>query len=344
MQHRTLGQNGPAVSKLCLGTMTWGEQNTEAEAHRQLDMAMEYGINFIDTAEMYPVPPKAETQGRTEAYLGSWLKQCGRRDDLIVATKVAGPGDWMTHIRNGPQLTADHIDQALTHSLQRLNTEYVDLYQVHWPARSTNFFGKLGYVHQDEDTTPLEETLLAIKAHLDSGRIRHYGLSNETPWGAMKVIALADQLGMARPVSIQNPYNLLNRSYEIGLAEISHREHCGLLAYSPLAFGVLSGKYLNGQMPEKARLTLYQRFSRYTGELAEKAVTQYADLAHDLGMSPTSLALAFVTQQGFVTSNIIGATTEQQLKENLLTADVVLSNDVLARINEIHHLIPNPCP
>lgn len=344
MEHRTLGQHGPSVSKLCLGTMTWGEQNTEAEAHRQLDMAMAHGINFIDTAEMYPVPPKAETQGLTESYLGSWLKMSGRRDQLVVATKVAGPGDWMTHIRNGPQLTADHIDAALSDSLRRLNSDYIDLYQVHWPARSTNFFGKLGYIHQDEDSTPLEDTLLAIKRHLDSGKIRHYGLSNETPWGAMKVIALADQLGMARPVSIQNPYNLLNRSYEVGLAEVSHREFCGLLAYSPLAFGVLSGKYLNGQMPEKGRLTLYKRFSRYTSELAEKAVVQYAALAHELGMSPTTLALAFVTQQGFVTSNIIGATTEQQLQENLETADISLSPEVIQRINEIHQLIPNPCP
>lgn len=344
MEHRKLGTDGPSVSKLCLGTMTWGEQNTEAEAHRQLDMAMAHGINFIDTAEMYPVPPMAETQGRTEAYLGSWLKSYENRDELIVATKVAGPGDWMTHIRNGPELTADHIEQALTDSLKRLHLDYVDLYQVHWPARSTNFFGKLGYEHQDEDTTPLEETLLALKAHLDSGKIRHYGLSNETPWGAMKVIALADQIGMARPVSIQNPYNLLNRSYEIGMAEVSHREACGLLAYSPLAFGVLSGKYLNGQLPEKARLTLYKRFSRYTSELAEAAVKQYAELAHDLGMSPTALALAFVSQQNFVTSNIIGATTEQQLQENLETADITLSREVIARIDEIHQMIPNPCP
>lgn len=344
MEHRKLGTDGPSVSKLCLGTMTWGEQNTEAEAHRQLDMAMAHGINFIDTAEMYPVPPMAETQGRTEAYLGSWLKSYENRDELIVATKVAGPGDWMTHIRNGPELTADHIEQALTDSLKRLHLDYVDLYQVHWPARSTNFFGKLGYEHQDEDTTPLEETLLALKAHLDSGKIRHYGLSNETPWGAMKVIALADQIGMARPVSIQNPYNLLNRSYEIGMAEVSHREACGLLAYSPLAFGVLSGKYLNGQLPEKARLTLYKRFSRYTSELAEAAVKQYSELAHDLGMSPTALALAFVSQQNFVTSNIIGATTEQQLQENLETADITLSREVIARIDEIHQMIPNPCP
>lgn len=344
MEHRKLGTDGPSVSKLCLGTMTWGEQNTETEAHRQLDMAMAHGINFIDTAEMYPVPSMADTQGRTEAYLGSWLKSCGQRDELIVATKVAGPGDWMTHIRNGPQLTAEHIDQALNDSLKRLHLDYVDLYQVHWPARSTNFFGKLGYVHQNEDATPLEETLLALKAHLDSGKIRHYGLSNETPWGAMKVIALADQLDMARPVSIQNPYNLLNRSYEIGLAEVSHRENCGLLAYSPLAFGVLSGKYLSGQMPEKARLTLYKRFSRYTSELAEAAVKQYAGLAHDLGISPTALALAFVSQQDFVTSNIIGATTEQQLQENLETVDIILSREVIGRIDEIHQMIPNPCP
>ncbi|MDF1763142.1 MAG: NADP(H)-dependent aldo-keto reductase [Oleibacter sp.] len=344
MDKRRLGKSGPLVTKICLGTMTWGEQNTEAEAHRQLDIALDHGVNFIDTAEMYPVPPKAETQGRTESYLGSWLAKSNKRNDLIIASKVVGPGDWIDYIRNGPQLTEDHIQQALADSLERLQTDYLDLYQIHWPARPTNFFGKLGYEHQDDETTPLRETLLALKNHLDSGRIRHYGLSNETPWGTMTAIAEADKLGMPRPVSVQNPYNLLNRSYEIGMSEISYREHCGLLAYSPLAFGVLSGKYLNGQKPEKARITLYERFSRYKGELAERAVAQYVELANDLGLTPTALALAFVSQQGFLTSNIIGATTEQQLLENLATADLVLTQETIERINAIHQSIPNPCP
>ena len=344
MQKRQLGTTDIQVTELCLGTMTWGEQNTEAEAHQQLDFALDAGINFIDTAEMYPVPPKAETQGRTEQYLGTWIAKRGRRDDFILATKVAGPGDWMTHIRNGPQLTADHIQQALDSSLKRLQTDYIDLYQIHWPARPTNFFGRLGYEHDDVETTPLEETLLALKTQLESGKIRHYGLSNETPWGTMKVLALADKLGMPRPVSVQNPYNLLNRTYEIGMAEVSHREQVGLLAYSPMAFGMLSGKYLNGQRPENGRITLFSRFTRYTSEQSEAAITRYAALAKDIGLSPAQLALAFVTQQGFVTSNIIGATTMAQLEENIRSVEVKLSSDVLAEIEAIHKAIPNPAP
>lgn len=344
MQQRPLGRSGLNVSKLCLGTMTWGEQNSEAEAHRQLDMAVAYGINFIDTAEMYPVPPKAETQGLTETYLGSWLAGRGKRDDLIVASKVAGPGNGLTYLRDGPELTAAHVHQALDDSLKRLQTDYLDLYQIHWPSRSTNFFGRLGYVHQEEESTPLEETLGALQEEIQKGRIRHYGLSNETPWGTMKVLALAEKMGLPAPVSIQNPYNLLNRTYEVGMAEVSHRENCGLLAYSPLAFGVLTGKYLHGQRPEHGRITLYSRFTRYTSDLAEKAAAQYVALAKDSGMTPAQLALAFVTQQAFVTSNIIGATTEEQLEENLKSSEVVLSEEILAEIEAIHKRIPNPCP
>lgn len=344
MQQRPLGRSGLNVSKLCLGTMTWGEQNSEAEAHRQLDMAVAYGINFIDTAEMYPVPPKAETQGLTETYLGSWLAARGKRDDLIIASKVAGPGNGLTYLRDGPELTAAHVHQALDDSLQRLQTDYLDLYQIHWPSRSTNFFGRLGYVHQEEESTPLEETLGALQEEIQKGRIRHYGLSNETPWGTMKVLALAEKMGLPAPVSIQNPYNLLNRTYEVGMAEVSHRENCGLLAYSPLAFGVLTGKYLHGQRPEHGRITLYSRFTRYTSDLAEKAAAQYVALAKDSGMTPAQLALAFVTQQAFVTSNIIGATTEEQLEENLKSSEVVLSEEILAEIEAIHKRIPNPCP
>jgi len=344
MQYRQLGRTDINVSELCLGTMTWGEQNTELEAHQQLDYAIGQGINFIDTAEMYPVPPRGETQGRTEAFLGSWLAASGQREKLIIATKVTGPGDWMTHIRNGPDLSAQHISEALESSLQRLQTDYIDLYQLHWPSRPTNYFGRLGYEHEEAEGVALEETLNALKKHIDDGRIRHYGLSNETPWGTMKFISLADQMGIPRPVSIQNPYNLLNRTYEVGMAEVSHRERCGLLAYSPLAFGVLSGKYLAGKQPPKGRLTLFSRFSRYTGELAEKAVAEYAALAKDSGLDPAQMALAFVTQQGFVTSNIIGATTMEQLKSNIRSTDVHLSADLLRAINDIHQHIPNPCP
>ena len=257
---------------------------------------------------------------------------------------MAGPGNGLTYLRDGPELTAAHVHQALDESLQRLQTDYLDLYQIHWPSRSTNFFGRLGYVHQEEESTPLEETLGALQEEIQKGRIRHYGLSNETPWGTMKVLALAEKMGLPAPVSIQNPYNLLNRTYEVGMAEVSHRENCGLLAYSPLAFGVLTGKYLHGQRPEHGRITLYSRFTRYTSDLAEKAAAQYVALAKDSGMTPAQLALAFVTQQAFVTSNIIGATTEEQLEENLKSSEVVLSEEILAEIEAIHKRIPNPCP
>lgn len=345
MQTRTLGHSGLQVSKLCLGSMTWGEQNSEAEGHEQMDFAVAAGINFFDTAEMYPVPPMGATQGRTEKIIGTWFRKSGKRSDIVLATKVTGPGDWMTHIRQGPQLNRSHIREAIEGSLRRLQTDYVDLYQIHWPARSTNFFGKLGYVHNpDEDPTPLEETLAAIVELIQEGKIRYYGLSNETAWGTMKVIQLAQQKGWPLPVSVQNPYNLLNRSYEVGMAEVSIRENVGLLPYSPMAFGALSGKYLHGQLPEGARMTLYERFARYKGEQAERAIEAYADLAAELGLSPASLALAFVTQQNFVTSNIIGATRMEQLRENIATADIELSAEVLERINAIHKLIPNPCP
>ncbi len=250
MQKRTLGKTGLEVTEICLGTMTWGEQNSEQEAFEQLDLATSAGINFIDTAEMYPVPPREKTQGLTETFLGNWLARRGRRDDLVIASKVAGPGNGLGYLRNGPRLTRDHIRKACEDSLRRLQTDYIDLYQVHWPDRNTNFFGKLGYVHKaDEQMTPIEETLGALDELVKEGKVRHVGLSNETAWGAMEYLRLARENGWPRVASIQNPYNLLNRSFEVGLAEIAHREDVGLLAYSPLAFGTLSGKYLDGQRP-----------------------------------------------------------------------------------------------
>ncbi|MBD3658182.1 MULTISPECIES: NADP(H)-dependent aldo-keto reductase [Marinobacter] len=345
MQKRTLGKTGLEVTEICLGTMTWGEQNSEQEAFEQLDLATAAGINFIDTAEMYPVPPRAETQGLTETFLGNWLARRGRRDDLVIASKVAGPGNGLGYLRNGPRLTRDHIRKACEDSLRRLQTDYIDLYQVHWPDRNTNFFGKLGYVHKaDEQMTPIEETLGALDELVKEGKVRHVGLSNETAWGTMEYLRLAREKGWPRVASIQNPYNLLNRSFEVGLAEIAHREDVGLLAYSPLAFGTLSGKYLDGQRPPAGRLTLFERFSRYTREQGDAAVRAYVELARAHNLSPVHLALAYVTGRSFVTSNIIGATTMTQLRENLESATVTLSDEVLTEIEAIHARYTYPCP
>jgi aryl-alcohol dehydrogenase-like predicted oxidoreductase len=345
MEKRRLGRTDLDVSLICLGTMTWGEQNTEQEAFEQLDYATGEGINFIDAAEMYPVPPKAETQGLTEQYLGNWLARRGRRDDLVIASKVAGPGNGLTYLRNGPRMTRDHIREACDASLKRLQTDYIDLYQVHWPDRQTNFFGKLGYRHrEDEDFTPIEETLGALHELVQQGKVRHIGLSNETPWGTMKYLQLAEKNGWPRPVSIQNPYNLLNRTFEQGLAEVAHREDVGLLAYSPLAFGMLTGKYLDGRRPENARITLFKRFVRYQGERAEKAIRAYCDLAREHGLTPAHLALAWVNSRRFVTSNIIGATTMEQLRENMDSVNITLGDEVLDALEGLHQEFTYPCP
>ncbi|ASP39672.1 NADP(H)-dependent aldo-keto reductase [Bacterioplanes sanyensis] len=345
MERRRLGNTDLQVSKLCLGTMTWGEQNSEQQAHEQMDFAIEQGINFFDTAEMYPVPPKAETQGLTEQYIGSWLVARGQRERVILATKVAGPGEWLNYLRGGPKLTREHIHAAVDDSLRRLQTDYIDLYQLHWPARNTNFFGQLGYtVDVNEQLTPLEESLEALHELQQQGKIRHYGLSNESAWGTMKALSIAEARGYARAVSVQNPYNLLNRSYEVGMAEVSHREQVGLLAYSPLAFGALSGKYLGGQRPQGARLSLFDRFQRYLGEQAEEAIARYVAVAQEHQLSPAMMALAFVTEQPFVTSNIIGATNLEQLAENIRSADLQLSDEALSAIEQVHLLNTNPCP
>jgi len=341
MQYNELGRTGIQVSRICLGTMTWGEQNSEAEAHSQLDRAVEAGINFIDTAEMYPVPPRAETQGLTEQYLGSWLARQSQRDQLVIASKVSGPG----MVREGNRLDRKNIRQAVGDSLRRLQTDYIDLYQLHWPNRLTNFFGRLGYKHSpQDDEVPIEESLEALAEQVEAGKIRHIGISNETPWGMMRYLALAEQAGLPRIVSIQNPYNLLNRTFEIGLAEIAQREDAGLLAYSPLAFGALSGKYLDGNQPEGARLTLYERFSRYTGERGQAATRDYVEIARRHDLDPAQMALAWVNSRGFLTANIIGATSMEQLDTNIASIELTLPDEVLREIEAVHDANPNPCP
>lgn len=345
MEFRKLGQTDIDVSVICLGTMTWGEQNTEQEAHQQLDFALDRGVNFIDTAEMYPVPPMPETYTRTEEYIGRWDKLKTQRDKIVLATKVVGKADWAAYIRNGQAcLNRENIRAALEASLKRLGTDYIDLYQLHWPDRSTNFFGQLGYQHVEEDFTAIEETLAACDELVKEGKVRHFGLSNETPWGTMSYLSLSKAKDLTRMVSVQNPYSLLNRTYEVGMAEVSHREQCGLLAYSPLGFGVLSGKYLNNQHPENARLTLFDRFTRYTNPLAIKATEKYCEIAKKHGLSPAQMALAFVNSRPFLTSNIIGATKMDQLEENIASIDVKLSDEILSEIEAVHQEIPNPAP
>jgi aryl-alcohol dehydrogenase-like predicted oxidoreductase len=346
MKYSKLGNTDIEVSLICLGTMTYGEQNTEQDAHDQLDLALDRGINFIDTAELYPVPPKEETQGLTETYIGTWLKKHpDKRDKVILASKVAGPAEWLPYLRNGPQLVRSHMEQALQESLSRLQTDVIDLYQVHWPARSTNFFGELGYQHNpDEQATAIEETLEVLDDFVRRGQIRHIGISNETPWGTMRFLQLAEERGWPRIVSIQNPYNLLNRTFEVGLAEIAHRESCGLLAYSPLAFGVLSGKYLQGRQPEGARLTLFERFDRYSNPQGMAATMSYVAIAQKHGLDPAQMALAYVNSRSFLTSNIIGATTMAQLESDIDSIDLELSDEVLEEIEAIHKEQPNPCP
>ena len=346
MRYKKLGRTDIEVSAICLGTMTWGEQNSETDAHQQLDYAVSSGINFIDTAELYPVPPKAETQGRTESYLGSWLSKRQDRDKLIIASKVCAAADWVPYLRNGNvSLNKKNIETALNDSLKRLQTDYIDLYQVHWPERDTNFFGKLGYYHAPEkDGIPIEETLNALDEFVQSGKIRHIGISNETPWGIAEYLKLSEQKKLSRIVTIQNPYNLLNRTFEIGAAEFAHREGVGLLAYSPLGFGVLSGKYLDGQKPAGARLTLFDRFSRYTNDEAVKCTRAYVKLAQKYGLDPAQMALAYVNTRSFLTSNIIGATSMEQLQMNIDSINIKLSKELLREIEQIHTTQPNPCP
>jgi aryl-alcohol dehydrogenase-like predicted oxidoreductase len=347
MQYRKLGNTDIDVSVICLGTMTWGEQNSEAEAFEQMDYALQQGVNFFDTAELYSIPPRAATYGRTEEIIGQWLARRGTRQRIVLASKIAGPGeDWLPHIRGGrTRFDRRNIEAALNASLKRLKTDYLDLYQLHWPERRTNYFGQLGFApSQEDDGTPIAETLEALHAQVKAGKIRHLGLSNETPWGVMRFLQTAEQLGLPRVVSVQNPYSLLNRSYEVGLAEVSWRERCGLLAYSPLGFGVLSGKYLDGARPAGARLSLFPDYTRYSNPAAESATARYVALAREHGLDPARMALAFVNSRPFLTSTIIGATDMDQLRSNIDSIHLTLPEAMITAIEGIHTRYPNPSP
>jgi aryl-alcohol dehydrogenase-like predicted oxidoreductase len=345
MRYTTIPGTDIRVSKICLGTMTYGQQNTEAEAHEQLSYALDQGVNFIDTAEMYSIPGRKETQGSTERYIGSWLKD-QKREDLVVATKITGPMPYFNYLRDNLGFSREVIHSALDQSLKRLQTDYVDVYQLHWPERNVNFFGQRNYVHKENEawTDNFQEVIETLDRLVKEGRIRHYGVSNETSWGVMRQLQESDKHGLARCKTIQNPYSLLNRTFEINLAEVSMREKVGLLAYSPLAFGVLSGKYLGGRMPEKSRIKLFPNYSRYSNPQALHLTEKYKEMADRHGLSLTHLSLAFVNQRPFVTSNIIGATTMEQLRENISSIDVELSQEMLSEIDEIQNLQPNPAP
>ncbi len=345
MQYRPLGQTDLQVSLIGLGTMTWGQQNSEAEAHQQLDYALDQGVNFIDTAEMYSVPTRAETQGSTETIIGSWLAARGNRDKVVLTTKVSGRSSGMSYLRGGPKLDRANIEAALEASLTRLQTDYLDVYQVHWPDRQTNYFGQLDYQHDaDAEHIEIADTLAVLAELVAAGKVRHIGVSNETPWGTMRWLQAAQDMNLPRIVSIQNPYNLLNRSFEIGLAEVSHREQVGLLAYSPLGFGTLSGKYLDGSAGDKDRINQFPQFARYIKPQGVAATREYVQLARDSGLDPAQMALAFVNLRPFLTSTIIGATTMAQLQSNIASVDVSLNDTVLEEIQAIHGRFPNPCP
>lgn len=344
MIYTTLPDTDIKVSKICLGSMTWGEQNTEEEGHAQLDYALDQGVNFIDTAELYSVPnPRAETYGSTERIIGSWLHKNNNRDQVVIASKIAGPADFTKHIRTGGYAKHE-IEDAIHKSLERLGTDYIDLYQLHWPERSTNFFGQLGYTPNDDEKWKdnFAQVLESLQEFVKAGKIRHIGLSNETPYGLSRYLEEARK-GAPKMITVQNPYSLLNRKDEVGLTEIMHRENVGHLPYSPLGFGQLTGKYLDGY-PPNARVTLFPNYSRYHNENSFEATRRYKKIADDHGLSLTQMSLAFVNTRPFVTANIIGATSIKQLEENIGSIDVELSKEVLEAIEEVHSAIPNPAP
>jgi aryl-alcohol dehydrogenase-like predicted oxidoreductase len=347
MKHAELGNTGRRVSRICLGTMTWGEQNTEEEGHAQIDLALDKGVDFIDAAEIYPVPPKAETYGRTEEILGTWLaKNKAKRDKLVIATKVASRTHGLPYVRGGATLDEKSIRAAIDASLRRLKTDYVDLYQTHTPDRPANRFGQLDYVHQPmaDQGAPIEETVAAMEKLRKEGKIRHFGVSNETPWGVARHLEAARAGRGPRIASIQNAYSLLNRSFEIGLAEMAIKEKVGLLAYSSLGMGVLVGKYFDGAKPAGARLTRYERFKRYSTPRAEPAAKEYVRIAREAGLDPAQMALAFAAARPFVTAVIVGATNTTQLAADIDAIDLDLPSDVMAKLDAVHAANPNPCP
>lgn len=342
MKYTTLPHTNLKVSKLCLGTMTWGNQNTQEEAFQQMDYALDQGINFFDTAELYPVPAEEKTYAETERIIGNWFEKTRNRDKVVLASKIAGPGDYTAHIRtNG--FSPDALNDAVNKSLQRLKTDYIDVFQLHWPERNTNTFGVRDYKHNEEQWQDnFNEILNTFDGIIKSGKIRHIGISNEKAWGTMRFLEESKAHNLPRMLTIQNAYSLINRIFEGDMAEIAIREGIGLLAYSPMAFGVLSGKYIKNEAAENSRLKLFSRFSRYSSASCTEATQRYLDIAERHNLSLAQMSLAFVTQQPFVTSNIIGATTMQQLKENIESIDLTLTQDILEAIEEVHKEIPNP--
>ena len=345
MNYKKLGNTDLNVSTICLGTMTWGEQNTQNEAFEQMDYALSKGVNFWDTAELYSIPPKPETFGHTELIIGNWFKKTKKRNEVIIATKVCGP--MRSYVRGGGnQYGIKNITEALEGSLKRLQTDFIDLYQLHWPERNTNMFGRLGYEHNDDGNwNKFEDILGTLKKFIDAGKIRYIGLSNETPWGTKKFLEIAKEKNLPRMMSVQNPYNLLNRTYEVGLAEISIRDKIGLLAYSPLAIGYLTGKYRNNKIPKNSRLDHDGDFwTRYNKPNAEKAVEAYYQISKKNNIDMAQMSLKFCEIQPFVTSVIIGATTMQQLKTDIESVNVKLTDEIIKEINKIQKIYPNPCP
>jgi aryl-alcohol dehydrogenase-like predicted oxidoreductase len=345
MKYTTLPNTDVKISKICLGTMTFGQQNTEAEGHAQMDYALENGINFFDTAEMYSVPAREETYGSTEKILGTWFKKTGKREEIILASKIAGPNPNFGYMREKLDFSPASIKFALDNSLQRLQTDYLDVYQLHWPERKTNYFGQRGFKVQDdawEDN--IHNVLETLDGFVKEGKIKHIGLSNENPWGIMRFLEESKYNNLPRVKTVQNPYSLLNRLFENGSAEICLRENVGLLAYSPMAFGVLSGKFLSGEAHPNARIKLFPQYSRYNSAQSTEATGLYKEIAKKNGLTLTELSLAFIAQQPFVTSTIIGATTLEQLKENIDTIQVSLSDEVLKAIDEVQAVIPDPAP